>query len=179
MSSKTRQNRRDVSFFLVESGRRYSLKDALLACIPATLYAAIYLAEVCIIGKKNGGWEDLYHILDHMSPWLALPAVALLTVCISLLIRFLYNSLTASRQKRMDARLWPMDVNPVEINIEMFGLGRYMGKHTDREFAELPLSLISRISDRYSLKTEDLIRPYVKGFLDAAKERVDCSPDTR
>ena len=160
-----------VSFFLVESGRRYSLKDALFACIPATLYAAIYLAEVCIIGKKNGGWEDLYHILDHMSPWLALPAGALLTVCISLLIRFLYNRLTASRQKRMDARLWPPDVNPVEINIEMFGLGRYMGKHTDREFAELPLSLISRISDRYSLKTEDLIRPYVKGFLDAAKEK--------
>ncbi len=167
--------------FLFPGGVRPALfAEGCASCLyPATLYAAIYLAEVCIIGKKNGSWEDLYHILDHMSPWLALPAVALLTVCISLLIRFLYNSLTASRQKRMDARLWPMDVNPVEINIEMFGLGRYMGKHTDREFAELPLSLISRISDRYSLKTEDLIRPYFKGFLDAAKERMDCSPDTR
>ena len=71
----------------------------------------------------------------------------------------------------MNLHLWPLDVDPLEINIEMFGLGRYMGKHADREFVELPLSLISLIAVRYGLKTEDLIRPYTRGFLDSVKDR--------
>ena len=160
-----------VSFCMVESGRPYSLRDALIACIPSMAYMAVYAVEVGIIGKQNGGWEDLYHVLEYLPLWLAWPAAALLTLCISLLVRWLYNRLIAFRQKKMDAQLWPLDVNPVEINIEMFGLGRYMGKHADGEFVALPLSLISRIADRYSLKTEDLIRPYIKGFLDSVKDR--------
>jgi len=160
-----------VSFCMVESGRPYSLRDALIACIPSMAYMAVYAVEVGIIGKQNGGWEDLYHVLEYLPLWLAWLAAVLLTVCISLLIRLLYNRLVSIRQKKMDAQLWPLDVNPVEINIEMFGLGRYMGKHADGEFVALPLSLISRIADRYSLKTEDLIRPYIKGFLDSVKDR--------
>lgn len=160
-----------VSFFLVESGRRYSLRSALAACIPAMIYMVVYVIEVVLIGKENGGWEDLYRVMEFMPFWLAWLAAVLLTVCISLLVRWLYNRLIAFRQKKMNMHLWPLDVNPMEINIEMFGLGRYMGKHADREFVELPLSLINRIAARYGLKTEALIRPYIRGFLDSVNDR--------
>ena len=160
-----------VSFFLVESGRRYSLRNALVACIPAVIYMFIYVIEVVLIGKENGGWEDMYRVMEFMPFWLAWLAAVALTVCISLLVRQLYNRLSAYRQERMNRHLWPLDVNPLEINIEMFGLGRYMGKHADREFVELPLNLINQIAVRYGLKTEDLIKPYTRGFLDSVKDR--------
>ena len=159
-----------VSFFLVESGRRYSLKDALVAMIVPMIYMAVYTVEVSI-GKDHGGWEDLYHVMDFMPLWLGWLAAVALTLCISLLIRWLYNKVADLRLERMKAGIWPTGVNPVEINIEVFGLGRYMGKHADTEFVELPLMLIHRLAERYSLKTEDLIRPYIKGFLDSLKER--------
>ena len=160
-----------AAFFLVESGRRYSLRDALAACIPAVIYMVVYFIEVVVIGKENGGWEDMYRVMEFMPFWLAWLAAVSLTICISLLVRRLYNRLAAFRQERMNLHLWPLDVDPLEINIEMFGLGRYMGKHADREFVELPLSLISLIAVRYGLKTEDLIRPYTRGFLDSVKDR--------
>ena len=160
-----------VSFFLVESDFRFTAKDSLTAMIPAVVYMLIYGWEVFLVGAENGGWEDLYQIADHIPVFLAAPAAFLLVAAISFLLRRFYNSLALRRRRKLESCLWPPDVHPVEINIEMFGLGRYMGKHADTEFVELPLELIRLIAGRYSLETEDLIRPYIKGFLDSLKEK--------
>ena len=72
----------------------------------------------------------------------------------------------------MLAGLWPADTHPAEIKTELFGLGRYMGKHGDTQFVEIPLDLIHMIADRYGLETEDLVRPYIRGFLDSIKEKL-------
>ena len=164
-----------VSFFMVESGFDFTFRDSVIACIPAWIYGLIYLWQVALIGETNGGWEDLYHVLEYL-PFpvaLAVPAYALIVLGLALLIQWLYNRLTRRRLERMNSRLWPEDVDPAEINIEIFGLGRYMGKHADVKFVELPLDLLGWIADRYGLETESLIRPYIRGFMDSMKERKD------
>lgn len=160
-----------VSFFQVESGFHYTWKDACLASAPAFLYEAVYYCEVVLIGKENGGWADMYRIGEFVPMEVGALGVTLLALGISFLIRWLNNRLALARHQRMAARLWPKDVNPVEINIEIFGLGRYMGKHADAKFIELPLDLIHMIAEQYHLKTEDLIRPYIRGFLDSLAEK--------
>lgn len=62
-------------------------------------------------------------------------------------------------------------MDPVEIRIELYGLGRYMGVHEDEHFAVLPLDIIHMLCDRYHLTEEELIRPYIRGLLDARNER--------
>ena len=74
------------------------------------------------------------------------------------------------RRRRL-AKLWPENVSPAEIKMEMLGLGRFMGRHSDAEFVELYLDIIIDIADHYNLKTEDLIRPYIKGFVDSYNEK--------
>lgn len=160
-----------VSFFLVESGFRFTLKNALFAAIPALLYEAIYFCEVVVIGKANGGWEDMYHMTEYLPAAVSALIVTGLALGISLLIRRLYNGLTTLRLKKTEAGLWPEDADPVEINIEMFGLGRYMGKHADVKYIELPLDLIRMIADKYGLSAETLIKPYMRGVLDGIEEK--------
>lgn len=159
-----------ISFFLVESGYRFSVKEALIACVPAFLYFIIYLIEVFIIGEEKGGWKDMYYI-KKIPLFISLPGIILFTLGIAFLIRALYNRLTLYRKRKFTSKLWPKDINPVEINIELFGLGRYMGKNTDKEFIEIPMRLINGIADLYGFKAEDLTRPYIRGFLDSVRDK--------
>lgn len=160
-----------IAFFLMESGYTYSLRDALTAAIPVFSYAAVYGWQVFIVGEKNGGWDDMYHLGEYVPALVSLLGVILLTVGISLLIRLLYNRLTLYRRQRLAVRLWPKDVSPVKINVEVFGLGRFAGKHGDPESMEIPLDLINLISVQCGLKSEQLIRIYVRGYLDSLKDR--------
>ncbi len=159
-----------VSFFLVESGFRYTLRDAFFASVPALLYEVIYFYEAVVVGEANGGWEDMYHMTEYLPAAVSAVIVTLLALSVSLLTRRLYNGLTALRLKKAEAGLWPEDADKVEINIELFGLGRYMGKHADANYVELPLDLIRMISDKYGLSAEALMKPYIRGFLDGIEE---------
>ena len=160
-----------LAFFMVESGFDFTLRDSLIATAPSLLYMLVYTWQVVIVGKANGGWEDLYHIMEFMHPALAILIIGGLAAGISLLIRLLYNKLTAYRRNRMRARLWPKDVNPVEIKVEVFGLGRYMGKHADGRFIQLPLGIIKLIAHDYDISVDELIKPYIKGFMDSLAEK--------
>lgn len=160
-----------VSFFLVESGHHLTKKDALIACIPTFLYELIYLWCVFIVGKENGGWEDMYFMNTYIPFPVSAVGITALAVGISLLIGYLYNRQTRKRHDRLLAGLWPEGTEPAEIKMEIFGLGRYMGKHADEKYSELPLDLIVLIADRYGLKTEELMRPYMRGFLDSRMEK--------
>ncbi|MBQ9156832.1 MAG: hypothetical protein IJ137_08625 [Eubacterium sp.] len=160
-----------IAFFMVESGFVYTLKDAVIAIIPTLIYEIIYLYEVVILGADKGGWEDMYHVTEYLPSAVSAVLVLLLVTGVSLLIRFLYNKLTIFRLKKMRERLWPEDVDPTEIMIEIFGLGRYMGKHVDSKYADLPLDVIQMIADMYGFKMKDLMKPYMKGFQDSLEEK--------
>lgn len=157
------------SFFLVETGMRYSVRDALIAAIPSTLYMIIYIIEVVVVGKENGGWDDYYHVTEVLPAPVSFLLTVLFITGITLLIRWLYGKVIRYREKQIEKQLWPLDVSPVDIKIEIFGLGRYMGKHADKKYVELPLDMIRTIANRYSLNTEELLKVYLRGFLDSAK----------
>ena len=170
-----------IAFFLVDSGYLYTLKDSVIATLPVLMYICVYAWQVFCIGKVNGGWEDLYQIGVNLP--IPIPAgmlaTYLLTLLLSLLIGWLDNRLTLRRRKKLMAGLWSADTKPVMIKVEVFGLGRYMGEHADAQFVEMPLDLIRRISDRYGLTTEELARPYFRGFLDSINVKQEGQQDQR
>ena len=160
-----------ISFYLVESGFHFKLTEVVITTLPAVLYMCVYAWQVAFVGKENGGWEDMYHILDYIPVLPAMLLFFLITFCTSLLIRWVSDKLTLKRRRRLMGGLWPKSIHPVEIKIEIFGYGRYMGKHADTHFVELPLELIRMIAEMYGLKTEELIRPYLRGFFDSVKDK--------
>ena len=168
-----------ISFFLVDSGYLFTLKDSVITTLPALVYMCVYAWQVFCIGIENGGWEDLY----QLGVYLPIPipagmlAAYLLTLLLSLLIGWLNNRLTRLRRKRLMAGLWSADTKPIAIRIEVFGLGRYMGEHSDAQFVEMPLDLVRRISDRYGLTMEELTRLYVRGFLDSLRKKQEKQQD--
>ena len=155
-----------ISFFLVEAGYHYTRKTILLSVIPIIVYEAVYGYEVLLIGEENGGWPDLYHVAENFSIPFSIAVLTLTAFLVAAVIRWGYNKYTETREKSMEADLWPLDVEPVEIKTELFGLGRYYGLNTDIKYAELPMDIINLISVRYGIKKEELIQPYSKGFFD-------------
>ena len=160
-----------ISFFMVESGFIYTAREALLAAVPVIVYTAIYAFEVVVIGEENGGWEDMYRVREHVPVPVAMIGVPLVAVGLSFLIRLANNKKVVWRNDRLMSNLWPKDVSPTEINVEVFGLGRYMGKHADVEFVVLYLDILHDIAEKYNMKPENLVRPYIKGFFDSFKEK--------
>lgn len=160
-----------LSFMLIESDYHYTLKDNLLCLIPVVIYGGKYIWEVVVVGAENGGWEDMYYFTAFLPVWISAMLMAAVSFGIAVLIGYISNSLSAYRRKRLEQGLWDKGVDTVEIKIEIFGLGRYMGKHEESCNATLPLDIIELIAKRYDMKEEELIRIYTKGVLDSMKER--------
>ena len=153
-----------ISFFQIESGYLFTRKDRLLGILPFSLYLVVYFVEVVVIGEANGGWEDLYQIREHLSPYLAIPLLLLLAFGVSTAVALLSNCLTKKRNKRI-FRLWRGDLDPVEVRIEAYGFGRMAGRHGEENSIEIPYDILKELAERYHLKTEDLMKPFVKGLL--------------
>lgn len=156
-----------VSFLLIESYYSISVKDALRCVIPVFVYALIYIYKVIIVGADNGGWEDIYYFTVNAPAAVSFVIMMTLTFLVALFVRSLYNKLSKHRINKFCCNLWDENVNEVEIKIEIFGLGRYMGKRENKSYATLPLDIISIISDKYHIKKEDLIAVYTKGLIDS------------
>ena len=95
-----------------------------------------------------------------------------LAFAVAMAIRAAYHRLGEKRSEALTAA-WNDEMDPVEIRIEMYGLGRYAGHHEDRSYAVLPLDLVDLLAEKFGIGKEDLIRPYIKGLLDGQKERTD------
>ena len=89
---------------------------------------------------------------------------------VAMAIRAVYHRFGQRRRTQLMKRL-SEEMDPVEIRIELYGLGRYMGMHEDEHFTVLPLDIIRMPGERFRLTEEELIRPYNRGLLDARKER--------
>ncbi len=161
-----------LSFFMVERNCHFTLKDSLLCMIPVTLYALVYIWQAVVVGVQNGGWNDFYHINDFVPFYVTVPVLFLLTLGISVGILRISRVLFASRRKKLTA-LWTDDIDPVEVRIELFGLGRFAGENGEESNISIPLDIIHMLAERYRLKADDLIRCYTRGALDGLAERTE------
>lgn len=156
-----------ISFFLIESYYNISKKDVLKSMIPVLLYSMVYIYKVIILGVDKGGWKDIYYFATYAPPLFSFIFMMTMTYLVALLVRFIYNKLSNNRIKKLSDNLWNEDVSDVEIKIELFGLGRYMGKKENKTYATLPLDIITIISDKYHIKKEELINAFLKGMMDS------------
>ena len=158
-----------LSFFFIESNYMYTVKDALICLIPFAVYSFVYFIEVVIIGEAKGGWPDYYSLTTNAPVAVSAAAMFIFAFGVALLIGRISNRLSKSRLDKLEKGLWDDEVSPAEIKIELFGLGRYMGRHEDSCNATLPLDIIELIANKYGLSKEELIRPYLKGLMDSIK----------
>ncbi|MBR3288221.1 MAG: hypothetical protein IKI71_00465 [Lachnospiraceae bacterium] len=158
-----------ITFFLIESYYKITFKVTLAPLVPVFIYAIVYIYEVIIIGEKAGGWRDLYYFAGN--PAFSFCSMMITTFVVATLVAFIYNKISAIREKRIIDNLWDEGVSEVEIRIEIFGLGRFMGQKENKSYATLPLDIIFIIADKYHINREELIRVYVKGMMDSIKEK--------
>ena len=89
-----------ISFYQMESGHIFTWKDRLFAVVPFCSYMIVYLIEVVAVGEANGGWPDIYHITEYLSPSLAIPLSLLLAFGVSTAVALLSNYLTKNAEKK-------------------------------------------------------------------------------
>ena len=83
-----------ISFFQMESGILFTWKERLLGILPFCLYLIVYLIEVAVIGEANGGWPDIYHILDFLPPFWAVLVALMFAFGTGTAVALLSNFLT-------------------------------------------------------------------------------------
>ncbi len=159
-----------IAFFMVESDYTYSMTDMFICMIPFFVYAMLYLVNVVLIGQENGGWEDIYYLSTYTPVTLSVPLMFFLALIVAFLIRIGHNKLTMFRRKRMLTG-WSDEMTAVEIKIEIYGLGRYEGKHGHSTNIPIPLDIFILLSKKYSLPMNDLIRVYSKAVVSGLMER--------
>ena len=159
-----------ILLFSVETDLELSVNDALLCLTPFFAYAAVYIVKVVLIGEENGGWRDIYRLTKFIPPALSAPMMFMLGFGVAQGIRILYNRVSRTRQKQMQ-HLWAEDLSPVEIKIEVYGLGRYTGMHDEINNITVPFDIFYDFAKRYDVTPEELARAFNKGVIDGLKER--------
>ena len=91
---------------------------------------------------------------------------------VAAVLRRIYNRRAVQSWRRI-ARMWSEDLEPTELLIEAFGLGRYIGAACDGGELAIPLDIFKVMAQRYDVSLEKLIKAYVKGALDAAEEKTE------
>ncbi len=167
-----------ILLFTVETDLELSLNESILCLTPFYIYAAVYLINVVLIGEENGGWRDIYMLATYMPPALSAPLMFLLGFGIAQGIRAVYNRLADYRQNKMQ-RLWDDDLSPVEIKIEVYGLGRYTGMHDEVTGITVPIDIFQKFAERYEVTMDELTRTFSKGVADGLKERTEYTARVR
>lgn len=160
------------SFFMVESHYDYSKKEVLLCTLPFVIYSLVYIVMVVMIGPENGGWEDLYKANTFAPIYITAPAAFVLVYIIALIIKKISDVLYLKRNEHMLSS-WKEEADPIEVNIEVFGLGHYYGIHDDRNSMSIPMDILDLIAERYDMNVVDLYNVYTKGLLNGMKLRKD------
>lgn len=159
-----------ISYFQIENGYAYSLRDRLIACVPFCVYTVVYYIEVVMVGEANGGWPDIYLICGYVSSPAVIPLLFLLGFGIDSLIALVSNKLTRFRDEKV-YQFWKDDTDPIEVRIEVFGLGRMAGLHGEKNNVQIPFDIIERLARKYDLSMDDLSKPFITGYLNGVKER--------
>ena len=156
-----------ISFLFIESYYKLTIKDVFKSIIPIFIYAMVYVYEVIIIGADNGGWDDVYYFTIYAPAVVSFILMMVMSFLVASGVRLIYNKLSEYRIKKFSDNLWDKNTSKVEIKIEFFGLGRYIGKKENKTYATLPLDIMSIVSEKYNIKREELIGAFTKGLLDS------------
>ncbi|MCR4632931.1 MAG: DUF5684 domain-containing protein [Erysipelotrichaceae bacterium] len=159
-------------FFSVEIDRTLSVRDSLIAMSPFFLYAVFYMINAIFIGPENGGWSDFYKFTEWIPATFSLPMVFIFSFFIASAIRLIYNRLSKKRTEHFINSLGP-DISEIEINIEIYGLGRYNGQRTDLMDMTIPFDIFIMLNEKYGVDIDNLSVIYNKGVIDGLKERKD------
>ena len=159
-----------LSFFQMESGHLFTWKDRLLGVVPCFAYLIVYYIEVVLVGEANGGWPDIYRVREHMSPALPIFAVLLLAFGVSTSVALLSDRLTKKRNKKM-LLLWQEDLDPIEVKIEAYGMGRMAAQYGEENSIQIPYDILTDLARMYHIDPEDLLRSFVKGLMIEREDR--------
>lgn len=161
-----------ISYGLVESSNKFSWKETLICLIPLILYSLVYLVMVVVIGEENGGWPDLYKLATFVPVYISFPSMAVVAYLVAFAVRKLSDWVRGRREAQMLSS-WSKEAEPVEINIEVYGLGRFYGSHGDKDNLTVPLDILETLSKYYKMDLSALYNVYTKGLLEGVKERED------
>ena len=159
-----------ILLFSVDSSIEITKKDALIAVCPFCFYAAVYFIQVVVMGEANGGWRDIYRLVVYLPPYVSAPFMLAFALGIAFAIRFFYNRLSRRRQQAL-RHMWDDSLSPVEIRIEMYGLGHFNGRNSDINNVIIPIDIIRDLSSKYSIEMTDLLKAYNKGLIDGLEEK--------
>ena len=159
-----------VLFQCVESGVSFTRRDSLVVLIPYWIYMALYFVMVILVGEENGGWQDIYSVKAYLPVWVTVPMMLLLGYLVALALRKIQNRRVRAARARITRR-WESDLSGVELRIEAFGLGRYMGLHCADSQLSIPVDIFELMAERYGVSLQDLTRAFVKGGLDGMEEQ--------
>ncbi len=158
-----------ISFMLVESHHTTTWKDTLLCLLPFIIYSFVYIIMVVVVGEDHGGWEDLYMLKTFVPAYVSFPIAWGLAYGIAFVIKKISERLSRLRRIGMFAS-WEEDASPVEVNIEVYGLGRYYGLHGDENELVVPYDILEALAEKYSMEPDRLVKVYMKGLMDGIKE---------
>ena len=159
-----------VSYFMVESKYVYTLKEKLICLIPFFIYSIVYLIMVVLIGKENGGWKDLYMLNTFAPFYITTPIAYLFAFLVTLILKKASDILNNRRDEKL-FESWNKDANPVEVKIEVYGLGRFYGLSCDNNDLSVPQDTIESLATRYSIPEDELFNAFVKGLRHGIKEK--------
>ncbi len=159
-----------ILLFTVEVDRTISVKDVLECMAPFFLYSLVYLFFAIILGEENGGWRDFYMLGKFMPPSITFPVFYMFSFSIAFAIRHIYNRLSSIRKKQLTAS-WSENVSPIEINIEVYGLGRFNGETIDPSDIVIPIDIFCALADKYGMNLSKLCAIYNRGVIDGLKEQ--------
>ena len=159
-----------VLFQCVETGVTLSRKNIVIALIPYWVYMIVYYIEVIVIGKENGGWGDFYMTQVFWPAWISVILMLIIGFCTACLLRIIQNKRAVQSRNRIMEK-WGPEMEPAELLVEAFGLGRYMGAHCDANDLVIPVDVFLMMEERYDVTLHALTRAFVRGAMDAIKDR--------
>ena len=161
-----------VLFHCVETGITFRFRESLLTMIPYWIYMAVYFVMAIILGEERGGWPDFYMTTAFWPAWVSMLLMLAVGFVVSLALLFVQNKQAAQSRKKI-ARAWSEDLEPTQLLIEAFGLGRYIGAHGAYNELTVPLDIFMLMEKQYGVPVDKLVKAYVKGALDAIEERTE------
>ena len=152
-------------FQCVETGVSLTKRDMLMCLVPYWAYMFLYFIMVVVIGEERGGWADIYYTQAFWPAWVSAILMFALGLAVALLLRRIQNYRSKQARSRI-TRLWAENIDPVELKIEAFGLGRFMGSHGDRYEMHIPVDIFEMMSEKYDISVYELSKAYIKGMAD-------------
>ncbi len=159
-----------VLFQCVETGVAFQRRDMLFALAPYWTYMTVYFVMVIVIGKERGGWSDFYMTAAFWPAWVSVLLMLGVGAAVAATLRAVQNRRAAQSWRRI-AGMWSDDLEPTQLLIEAFGLGRYIGANCAESELTVPIDIFTVMEERYGVSVEALTKAYVKGAADARKER--------